>query len=107
MSCPHRFHTQCNVWTVYCVLSVSVFLATASVLYYNDHTLWQILLKSGVAFGTTTCVIWWLWVMKKLRDMAVWWIDLKHNIDTAAQLLAESKQDLRDIKELSKQGMPV
>jgi hypothetical protein len=76
-------------------------------LDYNNYNNWDILFKSAVAFGTATCFVWWVWVMKKLRDLATWWIDLKHNMDKASQLLAESKQDLQEIKKLSKQGIPV
>jgi hypothetical protein len=41
--------------------------------------------------------------MKKLRDLANWWIFVKEQVETAAQLLAESKQDLNEIKGIAKQ----
>ena len=105
MSCPRTFYKQCNIWTVYAVISVSVFLITAAYLSNQGYTTWDILLKSGVAFGTATCVVWWLWVMKKLHDLAAWWVFVKDNVDMAAQLLAESKKDLSDIKGIAKQDL--
>ena len=98
MTCAQRLLTQCNVWRTYIAVSVCVTLASIATGAYTGLTNWDLVAKVVIVLGTTTCVFWWFWVMKKMHDFAVWWATLKHNIDTAGQLLAEAKQDLKEIK---------
>jgi hypothetical protein len=103
MSCPVRFHAQCNIWTVYGVLSLCTFITVAIVLHQSGYSAWDSFIKAGVAFGTVTCVVWWVWIMKKLHDLAKWWINLHNRINSAHDLLVETKQDIRIIKQNYKQ----
>lgn len=36
--------------------------------------------------------------MKKLRDIAIWWTELHRTIDRTGQALAETKQDIKELK---------
>jgi hypothetical protein len=46
----------------------------------------------------TAAVFWCLWVVKTFHDMMTWWIDIQRKIDGACNLLIETKQDLKEIK---------
>ena len=101
MSCSARFVAQCRWWSTYTVLSVVVILITFAVLEHKNFTGWDLAVKVIITWGAATCVIWWAWILKKLYDIATWWIDLHHNVTTATQLLHEAKADIKDIKRLS------
>ena len=101
MSCSTRFLTQCNWWSRYTVGSVLVILITFAVLEYKNFAGWDLIVKVIITWGAATCVIWWMWIIKKLYDIATWWIELHHHVTTATQLLQETKADIKDIKRLS------
>ena len=101
MSCSTRFLTQCKLWQHYAIASVVVVLITGIVLDSKNFTGWDLVVKVLVTWGAATCIIWWLWVMKKLYDIAHWWLELHHHVNIATQLLQETKADIKDIKRLS------
>ena len=101
MTCSTRFLIQCRAWQYYAIASVVVVLAAGIVLESKNFTGWDLVVKILVIWGAATCIIWWAWVMKKLYDIANWWMTLHHNMNTATQLLQETKADIKDIKRLS------
>jgi hypothetical protein len=101
MSCSTHFLTQCKFWQNYAIISLIVVMVSAAVLELKHFTGWEFAVKMFVIWGTATCVIWWAWVMKKLYDIAHWWFELHHHVNTATQLLQETKADIKDIKRLS------
>ena len=101
MSCSTRFLTQCKAWQYYAIVSVVIVLIAGIVLESKSFTGWDLVVKILVTWGAATCIIWWAWVMKKLYDIAHWWMTLHHHVETAAQLLQETKADIKDIKRLS------
>ena len=98
MPCPRAFDLECRLWTSYLVLCVIAMFVGSAIGMYLGLDDWQIVAKTVIAVGATSCVFWWLWVMKKIRDIACWWIDLRTNLDAAAQALAEARQDIKEIK---------
>ena len=98
MSCSTHFLTQCKFWQNYALASVGIILITGIVLESKSFAGWDLIVKVIVVWGAATCVIWWMWIMKKLYDIARWWTTLHQNIDAASQLLIETKQDLKEIK---------
>jgi hypothetical protein len=101
MSCSTRFLAQCNWWSKYAVISVMVIIVAFAILEYKNFTGWDLITKIIVAWGTASCIVWWTWAMKKLYDIATWWFELHHHVNTATQLLQETKADIKDIKRLS------
>ena len=101
MSCSTQFSKQCKWWSAYAVISVLAIIVTCLVLDYKNFSGWDLVSKITMVWGTTTCVVWWSWVMKKLYDIAHWWMKLHHDIDTAVDLLRETKQDIKDLKGLA------
>jgi hypothetical protein len=101
MSCSTRFLTQCKLWQKYAVLSVLVILITFFILETKQYTGWDLIVKIVIAWGAASCIVWWMWIMKKLYDIAHWWCELHHHVNTATQLLQETKADIKDIKRLS------
>lgn len=98
MPCSTQFYNQCNVWQVYAVTSVTTFIAVAAVCYYAGLSNWSTFVDVSIALGCVTCLVWWMWVMKKLRDIAIWWTELHSTIDQTGQTLAETKQDIKELK---------
>ena len=101
MSCSTRFLSQCKWWQKYAVASVLVILITSAILETKQFTGWNLIVKIIVTWGAATCIVWWMWIMKKLYDIAYWWYELHHHVTTATQLLHETKADIKDIKRLS------
>ena len=103
MTCSTRFVKQCNWWSTYTVLSVMVILITFAILEYKNFTGWDLMIKVIITWGAATCIIWWVWILKKLYDIARWWFELHHHVTIASQLLYETKADLKELKSI-KQG---
>jgi hypothetical protein len=99
MACPYKFFNQCVLWRLFVLVSVPVSLLVAAVGVYLGYCGWDLAVKVIIAMGTTTCVVWWLWIMKKAHDLATWWIELRENINAADNLLKSTKQDLQEIKQ--------
>ena len=98
MSCSTRFLTQCKLWQHYAIASVVVVFVAGIVLESKSFTGWDLVVKVLVTWGAATCIIWWVWIMKKLYDIAHWWFELHHHVNIATQLLQETKADIKDIK---------
>ena len=98
MSCSTRFLTQCKFWQHYAITSLVVIVVAAMVLELKNFTGWHFAANVFIAWGVATSVIWWVWIMKKIYDIAHWWMQLHHHVDTATQLLQETKADIKDIK---------
>ena len=98
MACPYKFHNQCILWKLFALVSVPVSLIAAAIGIYLGYGTWDLAVKVILVMGTTTCVVWWMWIMKKLLDLANWWVELHQNITQANQLLVDTKQDLQEIK---------
>ena len=98
MSCSTEFFKQCKWWSAYAVISIATVAIACLVLDYKNFGGWDLVSKVIIVWGTATCVVWWSWVMKKLYDIAKWWMKLHHDIDTAVDLLRETKQDIKDLK---------
>lgn len=101
MTCSRKFIQQCKHWQAYGVVSLAIMLFSFALLSHSNFTGWELVAKVFVVWGTITCVVWWIWIMKKTYDIATWWFELHNNLDTATQLLHETKADIRDIKNLS------
>ena len=101
MTCSTRFLSQCKLWTVYGTCSAALIVIASIVLLYAGSTGWDLLFKILLVWSCVTCTIWYIWVMKKIYDIANWWINLHQSIDRANQLLLEARADLKDIKRLA------
>lgn len=99
---PKKFFRQCAWWKFYAVVSSIAVSITAYIANEQGHDSWQILVKACITLGIATCVIWWMWVMKKLSDIAHWWIELQKNVDSANQLLSDTKSDLEELKQIAR-----
>lgn len=99
MACPYKLFNQCVFWRLFVLVSVPVSVLAAAVGVHLGYTSWDLAAKVFIVMGTSTCLVWWLWIMKKVHDLAVWWIELRNNVDAAGKLLESAKQDLDEIKQ--------
>lgn len=103
MSCSEKFYKQCFAWRNTILTSITITLFAFVVFLFLGYQDWHLFIKTAVVLGCATCLCWWIWVMKKIRDIAEWWLDLHHKLDTAQNLLVETKQDIKTIKQSYKQ----
>ena len=99
---PKKFYKECTWWKFYAIVSCISVCITAYIANSQGHTDWQIFIKSCISLGIATCVVWWLWVMKKLSDIAHWWMEFQKNVDVANKLLVDTKADLSELKEIAR-----
>ena len=99
MACPYKFYNQCQLWKLFVLFSIPAAILTTVVGLQYGFTDWNLFSKVVIVTGTVTCVVWVLWIIKKLLDVANWWINLKEDINSANLLLAETRQHLQDIKQ--------
>jgi hypothetical protein len=85
-------------------MSLFIMLAVILTAYGHSHgwSNWELFCKVAVGFSAITCVAWWFWAMKKIREVAQWWGNLNDNMERANQLLAEAQAELHEIKALAK-----
>lgn len=97
-TCPKKIRTQCVWWEIVSI-SLLVFLAVYSILVHvpGYNLTHELILSTGATFS----VLWCLWVVRTFRNMMTWWSDLQTNIETAAKLLEETKQDIKEIKSIN------
>lgn len=100
LACPTQKQLKCLLWEK-AILLLVVFLAVyATVSHSFNHTNVVEVILSVTA---TAAVFWCLWVVKTFHAMMTWWVDIQHKIDGACVLLAETKQDIKELKSI-KQG---
>jgi hypothetical protein len=101
--CSYKFLKQCTFWQFYASVSVGIATVLGFVIYNNSISDWTVCMKFAAGFGAFTCLCWWLWCVKKIKDIAFWWFDLHHKLEQTHILLNETKQDLKIIKQSYKQ----
>lgn len=101
--CPVKFLKQCSFWQLYAAVSVGMATVFCAILYVEGTEDWSSLMKFGTAFAAITCLCWWVWCIKKIKDIAFWWFDLHDKLHQTHLLLSETKQDLKIIKQAYKQ----
>jgi protein-S-isoprenylcysteine O-methyltransferase Ste14 len=100
LACPVQKQLKCLVWEK-AILLLVVFLAVyATVSHSFNHAgIIEVLLS----ITATAAVLWCLWVVKTFRDIMTWWVNIQQKVDSACNLLTETKQEIKELK-LIKQG---
>jgi hypothetical protein len=101
--CSVKFLKQCTFWQFYAGVSIGLITVLSIVLYTNSIDDWDWFTRIAIGFGAFTCLCWWVWCVKKIKDIAFWWYDLHSQLDRTHVLLHETKQDLQHIKQSYKQ----
>jgi|Laugrespbdmm15sd_2_1035082.scaffolds.fasta_scaffold01147_9 hypothetical protein len=78
-----------------------VIVVAFAILEYKNFVGWDMAVKVIITWGVATCIIWWMWILKKIYDIATWWLELHHHLTIATQLLHETKADIKDIKKIA------
>lgn len=91
------------LWQVYTLITLGITTIVALFLHFSGLSGWELFTKTVLTLGCTTCVIWWVWCMKKIKDIASWWHNLHAQLDLAQQLLVETKQEITSIKQAHRQ----
>jgi len=92
---PKNLERECVWWEVG-AMSLLVFLAVYAIVSHAldlSHTK-EIIMSIGASCG----VIWSIWVIRTFRNIMAWWANIKYNVDTACELLNETKQEIKEIK---------
>ena len=101
--CAHKFVFECTAWQWFAVITTVVSFIAGISLSLLGLTGWTLVLHTGIVAGCATCTFWWIWAMIKFRHMAIWWLNLNTQLTLAVELLAEAKQDIKEIKKTVKQ----
>lgn len=101
--CSLKFIKQCTFWQFYASISVGIATVFSFILYESGIEDWNVYMKFAAGFGAFTCLCWWIWCVKKIKDIAHWWVDLHDKLDQTHTLLTETKKDLNIIKQSYKQ----
>ena len=82
------------------ILLLVIFLAVyATVGHMFNHTK---IVEVILSITATASVFWCLWVVRTFHDMMTWWVDIQRKVEAATELLQSTKNDLSDIRTLSK-----
>ena len=101
--CAHKFIAECSVWQAFVLASVTTGLLAVTIFVHLGITGWDLAAKIFITMGCATCVFWWIWIMQKIKDIAVWWAELQTTVNQTSQLLSDTKADLATIKKIAKQ----
>jgi hypothetical protein len=93
--CPRKTKTQCLFWGV-AALALLVFFASFAIVGHIGD--WSFFKSTVIAVGATFSIMWCFWVIHTFRSIMGWWVYMHQQMETVTGLLAEAKQDLRDIK---------
>jgi hypothetical protein len=99
LACPKEKHLKCLLWEKAILLLIIFFAVYTTVSHSLNHTGTVEVILSITA---TASVFWCLWVVKTFRDMMTWWVDIQRKVTDTTELLQSAKNDLSDIKTLSK-----
>ena len=99
LACPIKKQLRCLVWEK-AILLLVIFLAVyATVSHSFNHTK---IVEVILSITATASVFWCLWVVRTFHDIMTWWADMQAKLDAATELLQSAKDDLSDIRTLSK-----
>ena len=99
LACPKEKHLKCLLWEKSILLLIIFFAVYTTVSHSLNHTGTVEVILSITA---TASVFWCLWVVKTFRDMMTWWVDIQRKVTDTTELLQSAKNDLSDIKAISK-----
>jgi len=99
LACPKEKHLKCLLWEKAVLLLVIFFAVYTTVSHSLNHTGTVEVILSITA---TASVFWCLWVVKTFQDMMHWWTDIQAKVHAATELLQSTKDDLSDLKTISK-----
>jgi hypothetical protein len=88
---------QCKGWTASAYLLGTFFIVFLALHFNYDYSPHKVLLLSMLC---TFMVAMALWTVKTLYHMLCWWRDLQQNISDISNLLAETKQEINNIKSI-------
>ncbi len=95
MSSARKFKSECELWQKFAFATVCFLVFVLAVgLGELDVTR-----KTVVYAGALITGIWSIWIIKKLYDIANWWADLQQQVRYTNDLLIETKQDIKEIKQ--------
>lgn len=95
MTTPIKTHRGC-VWWEISTMTILVFLAVYAIV---SHAFDIAPIKELFVSVAATCsTLWCIWVVRTFRNIMSWWIDIQNKIETACNLLSETKQEINEIK---------
>jgi hypothetical protein len=100
--CSDQLATECQTWH-HTVLTLLAGTALATVFMHIegfDH--WVLYKNIMLALAAFVIVGWCLWTVRTIRSILYWWQDMHRHLDSAEQLLKETKDEIKVIKDLSK-----
>lgn len=96
--CPLNTQRQCQLWSTSVVAVVFVLAAMLMVAHLDSFDHWHFATKVVILSITAISAAWSLWVVKTLYAIITWWVDIKHKITEAVDMLQEAKTDIKDMK---------
>lgn len=99
MTCAQQFIKECVFWELYITGALTSTTVITLYLHFAGISGWELALKSLTVFSGVSCVIWSLWCIKKIKEVACWWESLHSRLDNTQQLLSETKHELQTIKQ--------
>lgn len=101
-ACSTAKDKQCQAWRNSLIILVVMLAAMTITMHLEHWDRWDIYTKIVLGTATVVSTAWCIWVMHTFRNIIGWWKEMHHNMDEAVRLLNESKQDISEIKQLSK-----
>jgi hypothetical protein len=100
MKPARRSVIECKFWE-YTAMSILFFFAALSIItQFKD---WSLTRDIIISCAATVGISWSIWVVRTFRNILEWWADLQNTMSEVSTLLAETKEELNEIKSSIKQ----
>lgn len=86
---------ECKFWE-YTAMSILFFFSALSIItQFKDWSLTRDIITSCAA---TVAISWSIWVVRTFRNILEWWADMQNTLLEVSVILAETKEELNEIK---------
>ena len=88
---------QCQWWEKISYLLLAFILIFLILHATTNHSTYKDMLFSALL---TFVLVWTVWAIKTFYNILCWWKDLQNNISDISNLLADTKKEIHDIKNI-------
>jgi len=99
--CPTHTKHQCKFWSISIISILFVLAAMLVVCHLDSFDRWQTATKITILSITAVSAAWSLWAVRTLYAIITWWVDMKHRMSEAIEMLQEARSDIKEMKSIN------
>ena len=100
--CSTELTYECQTWHNTTITALVVIAMVIIAMHFSGFGNWSLFTDAIIIAGAVVSGLWALWVVRTIRGILSWWKNMHSMLDVTHDLLQETKQDIKEIKDLQK-----